>query len=264
MTMRSAANVPRSQRRSAAPGRASAPDELITVALPKGRLLEEASALFERALGVSPRELLHGTRRLAAQAPEVGLRFISIRAADVASYVEHGAAEVGVAGLDVLREEQRDLYEPLDLGIGRCAVVVAWPKGAPPLPKGVAPRVATKYVAIAARHFAERSLPAEIIELHGSIEVAPSLGLADAIVDITETGETLRANGLIEGARRLGPAHREPGRLEAPRGAASTAHRRPPLRRRREDGRNKLIPGRSYAYPENRTTLPATPQVPST
>ena len=197
MTMRSAANVPRSQRRSAAPGRASAPDELITVALPKGRLLEEASALFERALGVSPRELLHGTRRLAAQAPEVGLRFISIRAADVASYVEHGAAEVGVAGLDVLREEQRDLYEPLDLGIGRCAVVVAWPKGAPPLPKGVAPRVATKYVAIAARHFAERSLPAEIIELHGSIEVAPSLGLADAIVDITETGETLRANGLI-------------------------------------------------------------------
>ncbi len=172
------------------------PHELITVALPKGRLLEESSALFERALGVSPRELLHGTRKLAASAPEVGLRFISIRAADVASYVEHGAAEVGIAGLDVLREEPRDLYEPLDLGIGRCAVVVAWPTGAPPLPKGVAPRVATKYVALAARHFAEKSLPAEIIELHGSIEVAPSLGLADAIVDITESGETLRANGL--------------------------------------------------------------------
>ncbi len=184
------------RRRSPAAAR-SHPHELITVAVPKGRLLDESSALFERALGVSPRELLHGTRKLAADAPSVGLRFISIRAADVVSYVEHGAAEVGIAGLDVLREQPRDLYEPLDLGIGRCAVVVARPKGAPPLPKGVAPRVATKYVALAARHFAQKALPAELIELHGSIEVAPSLGLADAIVDITETGETLRANGLV-------------------------------------------------------------------
>jgi ATP phosphoribosyltransferase len=91
----------------------------------------------------------------------------------------------------------RDLYEPLDLNIGRCNVIVARPRGAPPLPKGVAPRIATKYVALASRHFARKSLPAEIIQLHGSIEVAPSLGLADAIVDITETGETLRANGLV-------------------------------------------------------------------
>src|SRR5512141_3463893 len=151
--------------------------ELLTVAVPKGRLLEESSLLFERALGVSPRKLLEGTRKLAADAPEVGLRFISIRAADVASYVEHGAAEIGIAGLDVLREEPRDLYEPLDLGIGRCKVIVARPERAVPLPKGVAPRVATKYVALAARHFAAKALPAEIIELHGSIEVAPSLGL---------------------------------------------------------------------------------------
>jgi ATP phosphoribosyltransferase len=170
--------------------------DLITVALPKGRLLEEASAVFERAVGVSPKALLTGTRRLAADAPAAGLRFISIRAGDVASYVEHGAADVGVCGLDVLREELRDLYEPLDLGIGRCTIVVARPRGARPLPRGVAPRVATKYAAIATRHFARRSLPAEIIPLSGSIEVAPSLGLADAIVDITETGETLRANGL--------------------------------------------------------------------
>jgi len=181
---------PRSARRAGAP-------ELITVAVPKGRLLEESSALFERALGVSPRKLLGETRKLAAEDPGAGLRFISIRAADVASYVEHGAADVGIAGLDVLREEPRDLYEPLDLGIGRCTIVVARPRGARPLPKGVAPRVATKYVALAARHFAARSIPAEIIELHGSIEVAPSLGLADAIVDVTETGETLRANGLV-------------------------------------------------------------------
>ena len=171
--------------------------EIITVAVPKGRLLEESSALFERALGVSPKKLLDGTRKLAADAPEAGLRFISIRAADVASYVEHGAAAVGIVGLDILREEPRDLYEPLDLGIGRCRVIVARPRNAKPLPRGVAPRVATKYLSLAARHFAKKGIPAEIIPLHGSIEVAPSLGLADAIVDITETGETLRANGLV-------------------------------------------------------------------
>jgi ATP phosphoribosyltransferase len=178
-------------RRSAAHGR-----DLITVAVPKGRLLVESSEIFERAVGVSPKKLLDGTRKLAADAPEAGLRFISIRAADVASYVEHGAADVGIAGLDVLREEPRDLYEPLELGIGRCSVIVARPRNARPLPKGVAPRVATKYTALATEHFARKSLPAEIIHLHGSIEVAPGLGLADAIVDITETGETLRANGL--------------------------------------------------------------------
>jgi ATP phosphoribosyltransferase len=171
--------------------------ELITVAVPKGRLLDESSALFEEAVGVSPRKLLSGTRRLAADAPEVGLRFISIRAGDVASYVEHGAAAVGIVGLDVLREEPRDLYEPLDLGIGRCTIIVARPRDARPLPRGVAPRVATKYLSIAAAHYARKGVPAEIIPLHGSIEVAPSLGLADAIVDITETGETLRANGLV-------------------------------------------------------------------
>jgi ATP phosphoribosyltransferase len=171
--------------------------ELITVAVPKGRLLEESSTLFERALNVSPRKLLEGTRKLAADAPEAGLRFISIRAADCASYVEHGAAMVGICGLDVLRENPRDLYEPVDLGIGRCSVIVARPRNAPPLPRGVAPRVATKYTTLAARHFASKGLPAEIIPLHGSIEVAPSLGLADLIVDITETGETLRANGLV-------------------------------------------------------------------
>ena len=170
---------------------------LLTVAVPKGRLTEEASTLFEKALGVSPKALLGKTRKLFADAPEVGLRFISIRAADVASYVEHGAAQVGIVGLDVLREEPRDLYEPLDLGIGRCEVIVARPKDAKPLPRGVAPRVATKYVSLAAEHFAKKGLPAEVIALHGSIEVAPSLGLADAIVDITETGETLRANGLV-------------------------------------------------------------------
>ena len=181
----------------ARPARLPMDQELITVAVPKGRLLQESSALFERAIGVSPRRLLEGTRKLAADAPEAGLRFISIRAGDVASYVEHGAAAVGIVGLDVLREDPCNLYEPLDLGIGRCRVIVARPKGAHPLPRGVAPRVATKYVSIATAHFARKGVPAEVIRLHGSIEVAPSLGLAEAIVDITETGETLRANGLV-------------------------------------------------------------------
>jgi ATP phosphoribosyltransferase len=170
--------------------------EIITVAVPKGRLLAESSSLFEAALGVSPARLLSGTRKLGVVDRRTGLRFLSIRAADVASYVEHGAADVGVAGLDVLREEPRDLYEPLDLGIGRCRMILARLRGARPLPRGVAPRVATKYTRIATEHFARKSLPAEIIHLHGSVEVAPSLGLADAIVDITETGETLKANGL--------------------------------------------------------------------
>lgn len=170
--------------------------ELITVAVPKGRLLEESSELFEKALGVSPQNLLSGSRKLHADAPEAGLRFTQIRAGDVATFVEHGAAAVGIVGLDVLREDPCDLYEPLDLGIGRCRVIVARPKSAKPLPQGVAPRIATKYVNLAARHFARKGVPAEIIKLHGSIEVAPALGLADAIVDITETGATLEANGL--------------------------------------------------------------------
>lgn len=170
---------------------------MLSVAIPKGRLLGEASALFERAVGASPQKLLQGTRKLAAEMRGEGLRFISIRASDVASYVEHGAADLGVVGLDVLREEPRDLYEPLDLGIGRCRVVVARPRTARPLPRGVAPRVATKYTRLASQHFACKGIPAEIIHLHGSIEVAPSLGLSDLIVDITETGETLRANDLV-------------------------------------------------------------------
>jgi len=174
-----------------------AASEVITVAVPKGRLLTESSELFERAVGVSPRRLLENTRKLAATDVRSGLRFLSVRAADVASYVEHGAADVGVCGLDVLREEPRDMYEPLDLDIGRCRMIVARPRRARPLPKGVAPRVATKYPRIATEHYARKSLPAEIIHLHGSIEVAPSLGLADAIVDITETGATLEANGLV-------------------------------------------------------------------
>jgi ATP phosphoribosyltransferase len=172
----------------------------LTIAIPKGRLLAESSALFEKAGLPSPRSLglgQDGRRELAVDAPDAGLRFISIRAADVPTYVEHGTAAAGIAGLDVLREEPRDLYEPVDLGIGRCEVIVARPRGGPRLAPAALPRVATKYPNLAARHFARKGRPVELIPLHGSIEVAPALGLADWIVDITETGETLRANGLV-------------------------------------------------------------------
>jgi ATP phosphoribosyltransferase len=163
----------------------------LTIAVPRGALFRESLDLLDR-LGIDTAPVRDNDRRLIFE--ELGV--ITMRPSDVPAYVEHGAADIGICGLDVLREEPRDLYEPLDLGIGRCTVIVARPKGARPLPKGVAPRVATKYAALATAHYAKKSLPAEIIPLHGSIEVAPSLGLADAIVDITETGETLRANGL--------------------------------------------------------------------
>ena len=175
---------------------------LLTVALPKGRLQREAAALFIRAYGVDPAEALSATRRLSYDAPEVGLRFLSVRAGDVASYVEHGAADLGVAGLDVLREHRPDLYEPLDLNMGVCRLIVAAPapEGALPTLEGLARhrplRVGTKYPHITSLFLAERGLAGEIVTLHGAVELAPLLGLCDVIVDITETGETLRQNGL--------------------------------------------------------------------
>ena len=182
-----------------------------------------------------PKRLLENTRKLAADSPEHGLRFISIRAADVASYVEHGAADVGVAGLDVLREEPRDLYEPLDLGIGRCRVIVGRPRNARPLPRGVAPRVATKYVNLAARHFARKGIPAEIIPLHGSIEVAPLAGARRPDRGHhRDRRDPASANGLVDrgdGPRGVGPADRQPGGPEAPRRAAPPPGRGPPIGR---------------------------------
>ncbi len=168
----------------------------VTLALPKGRILVEALRLFARA-GYDLSAVEHPGRRLIFDLPGDGLRVILVKDTDVPTYIDYGAADAGIAGRDVIEEQGFDLYEPLDLGIGRCTVIVARPKGAAPLPRGIAPRVATKYLSLAAHHFARKGLPAEIIPLHGSIEVAPSLGLADVIVDITETGETLRANGLV-------------------------------------------------------------------
>jgi ATP phosphoribosyltransferase len=221
--------------------------DLLSVAIPKGRLLEEASKLFERALGVSPSRLLENTRKLAADAPEHGLRFISIRAADVASYVEHGAADVGVAGLDVLREEPRDLYEPLDLGIGRCQVIVGRPRNARPLPRGVAPRVATKYVNLAARHFARKGIPAEIIALARR----PDRG------HHRDGRDPARQRARHRGGRPrgLGPPGREPGRPEAPCRAAPAARRGPPI----GDGGLTQAPRALIRAPGSRYHHPPTP-----
>jgi ATP phosphoribosyltransferase len=187
--------------------------ERLTLALPKGRLREQVSVLFERAYGVSPDAALSKSRKLAWDAEEAGLRFLSVRASDIASYVEHGAADVGVVGLDVLREEGRDLYEPLDLKVGACKLVLAAPAdrvregdedrgldraSLAGLARAGGPlRVATKYPRLAAAHLARRGVASEMVALHGAIEIAPSLGVADVVVDITETGETLRQNGLV-------------------------------------------------------------------
>ncbi|HLU65270.1 MAG TPA: ATP phosphoribosyltransferase [Kofleriaceae bacterium] len=168
----------------------------LTIALPKGRVLQQSVALFARA-GYRLQPVLRESRRLVHDCGP--LRVLVVRAADVPTYVEYGAADLGVAGRDVLEEEGRDLYEPVDLGIGACRMVVAEPSARPvDLASHLHLRVATKYPAITRRYLEERGLAAEIIPLSGSVELGPLTGLADRIVDLTETGETLRQNGLVE------------------------------------------------------------------
>jgi len=176
----------------------------LTVALPKGRLLEPAADLFRR-LGW-PCDLGNGSRQLLVtetnKADEAGktMCFLLVKSADVPVYVEYGAADLGVVGQDALWESGRDVYEPLPLGFGRCRLVVA---GAPSqqgrdfrLATGL--RVATKYPRLTRAYFQERGLSVEVIALTGSIELAPLVDLADLLVDVVETGRTLRENGLIE------------------------------------------------------------------
>ena len=190
----------------------------LTVALPKGRLLESAAELFRRQgwrcdLGNGSRQLLvtEGNenvafRTSAQNAPAQGtpaggtLRFLLVKPGDVPVYVEYGAADLGIVGQDALWESGRDLYEPLQLGFGRCRLVLA---GLPSqrernfrLATGL--RVATKYPRLARAYFQQQGLSVEIIPLTGSIELAPLVSLADLVVDVVETGRTLRENGLVE------------------------------------------------------------------
>jgi ATP phosphoribosyltransferase len=168
----------------------------LVVAMPKGRVLAEAVALFGKA-GYDLSPALGKSRKLVHDCG--AMRVLIVRSSDVPTYVGHGAADVGVAGSDVLDEQGRDLYEPLDLGIGRCRLVVAEPVETPVDENAhIHLRVATKYPTLARRHYQARGIPAEIIKLSGAVELGPLLGLAHRIVDLVETGETMRQNGLCE------------------------------------------------------------------
>jgi len=163
----------------------------LTIALSKGKLLAGTEELFLRAgLPFPARE----GRRLVV--PVDGLRFLLVKDMDVPTYVEHGVADCGVAGRDVLLELEPDVYEPVDLGFGRCRLVVARKRGAAAAAAASTVRVATKYPRVASAHFLERGRSVEVVRLAGSVELAPGLGLADCIVDVVETGRTLAENGL--------------------------------------------------------------------
>jgi ATP phosphoribosyltransferase len=166
----------------------------LTIALSKGRIYKDALPLLAHA-GIKPLDDPETSRKLILDTTDPAVKIVVIRAADVPTYVQYGAADVGVAGKDVLMEHGGDgLYEPLDLGIARCRMMVA---GRPEeAESGRRLRVATKYVATTRRYFAEQGRQVEIIKLYGSMELAPLVGLADRIVDLVDTGNTLKANGL--------------------------------------------------------------------
>ena len=177
---------------------ASSPLDTLMVALPKGRIAGQAWALFEAA-GISiPGS--DGGRKLIVASADGNLRYIMAKPTDVPTYVEYGAADIGICGLDTLRESGRSVYEPLLLPFGFCHLSLCGPAERPvtPLRYESQPRVATKYPNLTARFFRDRGVNAEIITLHGSVELGPLVGLADLIVDIVETGKTLQANGLVE------------------------------------------------------------------
>jgi ATP phosphoribosyltransferase len=173
---------------------------MISIALSKGRILAETMPLLAR-VGARPKEDVENSRRLIIGAERRGLRLIVVRASDVPTYVGHGAAELGIAGGDVLAEHGGGgLYQPVDLGIARCRMVVATRRGydyRAAVQQGARLRIATKYEQITREHFAAKGVHVDLIKLYGSMELAPLLGLADAIVDLVSSGKTLRANKLV-------------------------------------------------------------------
>ncbi|MGE5096430.1 MAG: ATP phosphoribosyltransferase [Betaproteobacteria bacterium] len=172
---------------------------MITLALAKGRIFEETAPLLQAA-GIRPAEDPEKSRKLILATQRDDLRLILVRAADVPTYVQYGAADLGVAGRDLLAEHGgQGLYQPLDLGIAKCRMCVAVPEGfdyAAAVKQGARLRVATKYIHSAREHFAAKGVHVDLIKLYGSMELAPLVGLADAIVDLVDTGNTLRANRL--------------------------------------------------------------------
>ena len=166
----------------------------INIALPKGRLGEKAYDIFEKICYGCP-SIHEGGRKLIFENEENGVRYFWVKPSDVAVYVERGAADVGVVGKDILLEQSSDVYELLDLGMGKCRMCVAGVKGERPDSEHTL-RVATKFVNIAREYYRKQSREIDIIELHGSIEIAPILKMSDVIVDIVETGTTLKENDL--------------------------------------------------------------------
>jgi ATP phosphoribosyltransferase len=173
----------------------------LNLALSKGRILEEVLPLLARA-GITPREDPLTSRKLVFDTNDVGLKLVVIRAADVPTYVEFGAADLGIAGRDVLMEYDGDsLYQLMDLKIARCRLSVAEPSNlaARDDPRSwTRVRVATKYPNVTRKHFAAKGIQTDIIKLYGSMELAPLVGLSDRIVDLVSSGNTLKANGLVE------------------------------------------------------------------
>ena len=169
---------------------------MITIAIARGRLLDEAGALLIKA-GYAVNSILKDSRKLIFEYPKLNLKFLIIRPTDIPAYVEYGAADCGIVGKDTLIEEKHDLYEPLDLRIGKCKLVVAAPKGFD-FSSNKSLRVATKYPKTSYEHFTRLGVGAEIIKLYGSVELAPLVGLSDVIVDLTASGETVRKNNLVE------------------------------------------------------------------
>ncbi len=166
----------------------------LTIAISKGRIYEEALPLLASA-DIKPLDDPKKSRKLILDTNQPHVKLVIIRATDVPTFVEYGAADLGIAGKDVLLEHDSDnLYEPLDLGIAKCRLMTAMPNEMTSLPRRV--RVATKYVKTAHRYFASLGVQAELIKLYGSMELAPLVGLADCIVDLVDTGNTLKANGL--------------------------------------------------------------------
>ena len=166
----------------------------LTLALTRGRILKQALPLLERA-GIVPTVQIAGSRKLIFETSHPQLRLLVLRGVDVPTYVRQGAADLGIVGKDVLLEQGAEgMYEPLDLRIARCRLMTAAPVGWQPGRRRI--RVATKFTSVARRYFAERGLHADVIKLSGALELAPMMQLADMILDLVETGNTLRANGM--------------------------------------------------------------------
>jgi len=168
----------------------------LTIALSKGKLFEPAMELLAR-VGLISRKISGESRRLVFENPASATTIMIVRPSDVPTYVEYGAVDAGIVGADVLMEQATDVYEPLDLGFGACRLAVAAPAAIKSNGRLSKLRVATKYPNVTERHFTNKGIPIEIIKLYGSIELAPMVGLADCIVDLISTGNTLKAHHLV-------------------------------------------------------------------